>query len=129
MLLSKIFSSSPSKDLKTFFIKDLCCHVANYIIQVVITGNPVNSYLIYTKDKTHHGPVVATFSVKLLKLFRLRQRCSSNQIFYSYWWYALLWPLANYKTQGAFVIIFLVCSNLLDCLRSVDTTVITTERN
>ena len=39
-------SASLSKDVKTFFIKELCCDIANYTIQLVTTGKPVNSYLI-----------------------------------------------------------------------------------
>ena len=34
---------------------------------------------------------------------------------------------ANYNTRRAFVVIFLICSDLLSCLRSNDTIVITTE--
>ena len=32
---------------------------------------------------------------------------------------------ANYNTQGAFAILFLICSDLLNCLRSLGTMVIT----
>ena len=36
---------------------------------------------------------------------------------------------ANYNTQGAFAILFLICSDLLNFLRSLGTMVITTERD
>ena len=36
--------------------------------------------------------------------------------------------LANYNTREAFTIIFFICSDLLNCLRSVDTIVIKTKR-
>ena len=32
-----------------------------YTIQLVKTGNPVNSYLTYTVDKTHHGSAMLLF--------------------------------------------------------------------
>ena len=35
---------------------------------------------------------------------------------------------ANYKTRGALMILFLICSNLLNCLRRVGTIVIITEK-
>ena len=65
IILNKIFfESSSSKDIKALFIKykDLC-----YSIPSNTTGNPVNSYLTTTADKTHHGPVIALFSVQLLQ--------------------------------------------------------------
>ena len=65
--LNKIFSASPLKDIKTFFTKELCCHIASYNIQLVTTGNPVNSYLTSTVDKTYNGPVIVPFSVQILK--------------------------------------------------------------
>ena len=40
-----------------------------YPIQLVTTGNPVNSYFFSTVDKIHHGPVIAPFSVQLLQVF------------------------------------------------------------
>ena len=50
-------------------MKDLCCHIASDTIQLVTTGNPVNSYLTSTVGKTHHGLVIASFSMQLLQLF------------------------------------------------------------
>ena len=69
-VLSEIFSASPSKDIKTFFIKELCGHTASYTVQRVATGNPVHSYLSSTLDKAHHGPVMAPFSVKILNVLQ-----------------------------------------------------------
>ena len=45
------------------FIKELCC----YTIQPVTTEDPINSCLTFTKDKTNHRPVIAPFSVQILK--------------------------------------------------------------
>ena len=39
-------------------------YIASYTIQLVTTGNPVNFYLTSTVDKTHHGSVIALFSVQ-----------------------------------------------------------------
>ena len=64
--MSKIFSASSSKDIKTFFIEGLCCH---YTIQLVTTGILVNSYLTSTVDKTFHDPAIDLFSVQLLQFF------------------------------------------------------------
>ena len=55
---------SPSKDLKTFFIIELCCYITIVLSRLLPTNlttidNPVNSYLTFTVYKTHHGPVVA----------------------------------------------------------------------
>ena len=66
----KIFSAPPSKDIKTFFIKGLCCHIASYTTQLVpLEILLLNSYLSSTVEKTHHGPVIASFYVQLLQLF------------------------------------------------------------
>ena len=97
-----------------------------YPIQIVTTGNPVNAYLTTTVDKTHHGLAIAPFSMQLLQLFLLRRKCPSNQPFLLLLMICFDYA-ANYDTEGAFVIIFLVCSDLLNYLRSVDTIVITTE--
>ena len=121
-ILRKNFCTLPSKDVKTFFIEELCCHIASYTIQLVTAGNTVNSYLTSTADKTYHGPVLKC----LLQFFYLRRRCPSNQHFF------LLLMIcsdyaANYNAQRAFVIIFFICSYLLNCIRSVFTIVIRTE--
>ena len=47
-------------------------------MQLVATGNPVNTYLPSTVHKTHHEPVITLFSVELLKLFLVCLRCASN---------------------------------------------------
>ena len=44
-----------------------------------------------------------------------------------FWLFSKLKHKANYNRRGAFVKIFLICSDLLNCLRSVSTIVITTE--
>ena len=81
-------------------------------------------------EKTHYGLVIVPFSAQLLQHF-----CS----FFSYVGGVLVTSLfhcysliyfgysANYSTRGAFVIIFWICSDLLNCLRNVGTIVITRE--
>ena len=60
--------------------------------------------------------------------FSLCWRCLRNQPLFTvidrqvYFGYP-----ANYNTRGAFVMLFLICSDLLNCLRSLGTMVITTE--
>ena len=66
-ILSKIFSAS-SKEIKHSLLNRLNCRIASYTIQLVTTGNPVNSYLTSTVGKTNHGPVIALFSVQLLQI-------------------------------------------------------------
>ena len=63
----KFFSAPSLNYIKTFFIKELCCHIASYIIQLVTTENSVNSYATVTVDKTSHGPVIDPVSVQILK--------------------------------------------------------------
>ena len=64
---------SPSKDVNTFFIIELCCYIAivssSLLPTTLITiDNPVNSYLTSTVDKTHYGPVIAPFSVLIFEM-------------------------------------------------------------
>ena len=64
---------SPSKDVDTFFIIELCYYIAivssSLLPTTLITiDNPVNSYLTCTVDKTHHGLVIAPFSVLIFKM-------------------------------------------------------------
>ena len=60
--LSKIFSASSSKVIKTFLINGLCCHIASYNVQHVTNGKPVKSYFTSTDDKIHHGQSIGLFS-------------------------------------------------------------------
>ena len=68
------------------------------------------------------------FSAKLQQVFQLRRKCSCNQPFFTvidcqvYFGY-----LANYNTHRAFTILFLICSGLLNFLRSFGIMVTTTE--
>ena len=105
--------------------------IVSCTMQLVTTGNPVNSYLTSTVHKTNYGPVIAPFSGKvlicLLNFFQLRLSCPSNQPF------LLLLMIccgyaANYNSQRAFVIIFFICSDLLNCLRSGCTVFIATKK-
>ena len=66
----KNLSASPSKDVNRceFFIKQLYCHISIYTtIELFTAGNPVNCYLTFTMDATHHRLVNAIFSVQILK--------------------------------------------------------------
>ena len=79
-------------------------------------------------DKTHHGPVIALFSAQLQQVFKLPERYPCNKPFFTIVdWYVYFGYSANYNTRGAFAIHFLICGDLLNCLRSPDTMVITTE--
>ena len=49
-----------------------------------------------------------------------------TNLFHCYWLKYFGYSV-NYNTRGAFMIIFLICSNLMNCLRSVGTRAITTE--
>ena len=119
-ILSKIFSAPQAKD--NFLFKDLCCHIPSYLYY--LTGNLVNSYLTSTVEQTHQGPVVSFFPVKilecLLQIFIIHRRYPFLLLLMMWCGYA-----SNYNAQGAFVIIFYICSDLLNCLRSVCTIVIT----
>ena len=98
---------------------------ASYIpIQFVTTGNPVNSCFASTTDKTHNGLVIAPFSVQLLQFLLIGRRCPSNQPFLLllmiYYGYAATHMEHLWKT-------LLICSDLLNCLKSGGTKVKTTE--
>ena len=45
---------------------NICCHIAKFTIHLVTTGNPMNSCLTSTVDKTQYGSII-TFSVQILK--------------------------------------------------------------
>ena len=64
--------------------KDLCYSIPSKTIQLVTTGNPVNSYLTTTADKTHHGPVIALFSVQLMQFFSYSEGVLITNFFYCY---------------------------------------------
>ena len=81
-----------------------------FLVQLFITGNSVNPCFTCTVDKTHHGPVATPFFVRLLQFFLIRRRSPSNQPFLLLLIICLGYA-ANNNTQGAFVIIFLICSD------------------
>ena len=94
--------------LKHFFNKELpCCHITNYIIQLVTTVNTVNC-LISTVDKTHHRPVITPFSVQMLKClmqsFQLRQSVLVTNLFYrgyvSQEIFLVISPIAIFSTSS-----------------------------
>ena len=83
-------------------------------------------YLISIVDKTHLGHVMASFSVQLLQLFSYAGGVlviKQPTFFIVIDWCVLAIQQTN--TRGAFVIIILICSNLLNCIRSVGAIVIT----
>ena len=100
--------------------------ISRYPIQLCINRNNVYSYLNSTVDRAHHGLVIYTFSVLLLQFFVISRRCQSNELFYYYWWYSLAMQQTVIH-KGAFVIIFLIRNELLNCLRGVVTIVAATE--
>ena len=55
------------KILKYFSLKSYAELSIIHVIYLVATGNPVNSYLTFTLDETHHGPVIAPFAMQALK--------------------------------------------------------------
>ena len=118
--LSKIFYVELLKDIKIFFIKGLYCHIGSPILSILYCPIPGP-----TVDKTHHRAVISSFSVQLLHFFSYAGGILNLPfllLLMIYSGYA-----ANYNTQGTFVIIFWICSDLLNCLSSVSTIVITTE--
>ena len=123
-VLSKIFSLSSPTDIKTVSV---CCHIANFTIPSFTTGNSVNSYLIFTADKTYHGHVITFFlcnfcsficcigGVQVSKLFTVidgRKICNRNNIWRN-------------NTQVGLLISIFICSDLLNWLRRVGTIILT----
>ena len=95
----------------------------------LVTGNAVNSILTSTMDKIYHGPVIAIFSEKKLKSF-LKFFNYAGYVLSIYFLFLLLlmfYGYTNYKAKGAFMIIFFIYSNLLNCLRNVCTVAIRTK--
>ena len=73
-----------------FLLLVLKRRLASYApIQLVTTGNPVNSYFTCTVDKTHHGPVIALFPVRLLQIFWYARGVPVTNLFCCHWWCAL----------------------------------------
>ena len=116
--LSKIFSGSSTKCIKILFIKDLCYHIASYTSNL-LPVETLNPYLTSIVDKTHHGPVIAFFFCATSAIFQLHQRCPSNQPFLLFFMMSF-GNAANYNTQPAFAITFLICSDIFNYLKSVD---------
>ena len=95
----------------------------------LVTGNAVNSILTSTMDKIYHGPVIAIFSEKKLKSF-LKFFNYAGYVLSKYFLFLLLlmfYGYTNYKAKGAFMVIFFIYSNLLNCLRNVCTVAIRTK--
>ena len=74
--------------------------------------------------KTHHQPLTALFYVQILKCL-LQFFSYTRSVLVNYLLILLLLiygSYANYNAQEAFVIIFFICSNLLNCLRKMTKT-------
>ena len=63
-MLTKIHSALPLKNMNTVTSLPIL-----HPTELVATGNPVNSYLTSTVNRTHHRPVIAPFPVQVLKIF------------------------------------------------------------
>ena len=63
----------------------------------------------------------------LLRFLLQRRKCPSNQPFLLSCNDDKFWLCSKLNIQGAFLIIFFICSDLLNCLRSVGTIFITIE--
>ena len=60
-------------------LAEKCCFgFCAFGFEALVIPNP-SCYLTSIIDKTHHGPVIALFSVQLLQYFWLRRWCPSNQ--------------------------------------------------
>ena len=70
-------------------------------------------YLTSIIEKTHHGPVIVLFFVQIQQLFQLRRRYPCNQSFLTE---VPIFQLFSklYNTEGAFMILFLFGSDLLN---------------
>ena len=103
---------------KDFFIlRKFCFGFCAFGFEAILDAS---CYLTSIVDKSNHGPVITPFSVQL-------QEFILATTFFHYYLLTYLCYLAKYKTRGTFVIIFLICSDLLNCLSSVGTIFITTE--
>ena len=86
----------------------------------------IHCYLTPILDKTYHGLFIVLFSEQLMQLFQLRSRCTSNHSLFTVMdWLVYFGYSANYNTREA--ALFLICCNLLNCLRSVGIMAVTTE--
>ena len=107
---------------KDFVILKCCCGFCAFGFEAM--PHP-SCYLTPIMAKTHLGPVIALFSVKLQQIFSY-----AGGILVTNHFSLLLtdrYP-ANYNTRGAFAMHFLICIDLLNCFRSLGTVVTTTER-
>ena len=65
---SKRISASSSKGVKFLFKELRSIHIASQLLPSIsyATWKHVNSFLIFTEDKTNHIPVAAPFSMEIL---------------------------------------------------------------
>ena len=79
-------------------------------------------YLFSIVDKTHHGQLLLLFLCNFCRFFSYVGGVLVINLFSLLLIY-IFWLSANHSTQGGFVIFFLICSDFLNCLRSVGTIV------
>ena len=109
------------------FILELCCHIASYTIQLVTAGNAVDSYPTSTVDKTffyllwkskqHFSLLLIIYCCYVDVHMTLCRRFIDVET-------SILSAGIVYNTQDVFILIFFICRDLLNCLRSVCTIVI-----
>ena len=78
-------------------------------------------------DKTHHGPFNALFLCNFNSFFNYVGGVQVTNLFSLLWIDWCIMAIQQIITRGALAILFLICSDLLSCFRSVGTMVITTE--
>ena len=108
---------------KVFFLLK-CCF--GFCVVLVLKLHPDRSYyLTSTMDKTHHGSIISLFYVQVLQLFSYIGVVLITNLFHCYWWIIYFGYSVNCNAKWAFMIIFLIWKDLLNCLRCVGTMVIT----
>ena len=117
-------AASNSKDmvlLKNVALDFVLLVLKLYPIQVVIS--------LPLWIKLTMGQLLLFFLWNFSSFFSLRRRCPRNQTFFTvcYWLIGIFGYSVNNNKRGAFAIHFVICSNLLNCLRSLGTMVITTK--
>ena len=75
-------------------------------------------YLTSVMDKIHHWPVIAFFLCNSSSFFSLRRGCPTNHPF---------WLFSKLQHTRAFAVLFFICNDLLNYLRSLGTMAIATE--
>ena len=109
---------------KDVLILKCCFRFFDFGFEAIATSSNPSCCLASIVDKTHHGSVIAPFLCTFRSFFSYDRGVLVTNVLYCYW---LIYFSYSANTRGAFVIILLICSDLLNCHRSVCTIVITTE--